>query len=61
MVNATELDEPECKSTMKSLEAVCVDVVKCGLCDCIQKSTVPKYLEECKGIMWIFKKKRSSY
>ena len=57
MVNGTELDEPECKSTMKSLEAVCADVVKCGLCDCIQKSIVPKYLEECKGVMWIFKRK----
>ena len=61
MVNATELDEPECKSTMKSLEAVCADVIKHGLCDCIQKSIIPKYLDECKGVMWIFKKRRAGY
>ena len=59
MVNGTELNEPECKSTMKSLEMVCAEIVKRGLCDCVQQSVVPKYLEDCKGVMWIFKKKAS--
>ena len=57
MANSTELDEPECKSTMKSLEAVCADIVKNGVCECMQKSIIPKYLGDCSGIMWIFKKK----
>lgn len=57
LVNSTELDEPQCQSTMKSLESVCTKLVKNGLCECIQKSTIPEYLKDCKGIMWIFKKK----
>ena len=57
MVNGTELDKPKCKSTMENLEAVCTDVVKSGLCDCIQKRIVPNYLEDCKGVMWVFKKR----
>ena len=53
-VNSTEMDKPECKSIMKSLEA---SSVKDGYCECIEKSTIPNYLENCQGLMWILRKK----
>ena len=53
--------QSECKSTMKSLEAVCGSIMKNGLCECVQKSTIPNYLEDCNGIMWIFQRKQCAH
>ncbi|XP_064391476.1 hydrolase in pqqF 5'region-like [Halichondria panicea] len=52
-VNSTELQEPQCKSVLESLENICLSVVEKGVCECVQKSTVPKYLDDCEGLMWI--------
>lgn len=57
LVNATELEEPQCKEIKKSLESACDGVVKKRMCSCLQMITVSKYLEDCEGKMWIFKKK----
>lgn len=57
LVNNDELDQPQCLPTKKALENACETIVTKGLCECVQKSTIPNYLEECNGKMWIFKTK----
>lgn len=54
-VNGTELQEPQCKAVLESLEKTCESVVENGACECVRKSTVPKYLDDCEGLMWILK------
>ena len=56
LVNGTELKEPECEATLMGLENACEEITKNGICECLQKCTIPKYLKDCEGIMWIFRK-----
>ena len=56
MVNKTELQMPQCKATLESLEKTCSEIVEGGACECVQKTTVPKYLDDCEGLMWILQK-----
>ena len=56
VVNATKLREPEHEDVLKRLENACDEIVRTGLCECLQRSIVPDYYKGCEGIMWVFRK-----
>ena len=57
MVNGTELREGNTIGIMESLDKACSQSEKKTLCDLVTKATVPRYLGECEGVLWVLKKK----
>ena len=56
LYKSARANEPERRSTYEKLDKVCIEVVEDGLCECLEKKTVPNYLPECDGMLRIFRK-----
>lgn len=57
LVNSTELSEPNGVAIMQNLEGAVCEAKEKNLCDLVTKATVPKYLEECEGVVWVLRKR----
>lgn len=54
--NATELNEPQCEEVRDSLHKVIDNTVSRGQCEYVQKTSIPKYLQECVGTLVVLRK-----